>query len=90
MPVYHSTLTDEKAQVVCSASILPLRTSLKGSAPTADPESTDIVDESITFFRANILFRLFEVEGGADRILCYLTVYIADCIFQVTKVEFLP
>jgi len=38
--------------------------------------STDIIDEAINFFRANVLFRKFEVKGHADKLLVYLTLYI--------------
>ena len=40
------------------------------------PGSTDIIDEAITFFRANVLFRKFEVRGSEDKLLVYLTLYI--------------
>jgi len=36
----------------------------------------DVVDEAIRLFRANVLFRNFEVQGGGDRILVYLTLFI--------------
>ena len=38
-------------------------------------EEADIVDETIYFFRANVLFKSFEIQGGADRVLVYLTLY---------------
>lgn len=37
---------------------------------------TDIVDEAITFFRANVFFRNFDVKSPADKLLIYLTFYI--------------
>jgi hypothetical protein len=36
----------------------------------------DIVDEALRLFRANVLFRNFEVQGGGDRVLVYLTLFI--------------
>ena len=39
-------------------------------------ESTDIVDEAITFFRANVFFRNFDIKSPADKLLIYLTYYI--------------
>ena len=36
----------------------------------------DIVDEAVVFFRANVMFKSFEVKGGADRVLIYLTMFI--------------
>jgi actin related protein 2/3 complex subunit 3 len=32
------------------------------------------------FFKANVLFRNFEVEGPADRLLIYVTLYIHQCL----------
>lgn len=39
-------------------------------------DSTDIVDEAITFFRANVFFRNFDIQSSADKLLIYLTFYI--------------
>ena len=39
-------------------------------------EHQDIVDEAIAYFRANVLFKSFEVKGSADRVLAYLTLFI--------------
>lgn len=39
-------------------------------------DSTDIVDEAITFFRANVFFRNFDIKSLADKLLIYLTFYI--------------
>lgn len=39
-------------------------------------DRTDIVDEAITFFRANVFFRNFDIESPADKLLIYLTFYI--------------
>lgn len=36
----------------------------------------DIVDEAITFFRANVFFRNFDIKSPADKLLIYLTFYI--------------
>jgi actin related protein 2/3 complex subunit 3 len=38
----------------------------------------DVVDEAIAYFRANVMFRSFPVEGPADLVLAYLTVYISE------------
>ncbi|KAL3566975.1 hypothetical protein D5086_032390 [Populus alba] len=39
-------------------------------------DRTDIVDEAITFFRANVFFRNFDIQSPADKLLIYLTFYI--------------
>jgi len=41
------------------------------------------VDEAINFFKANVLFRNFEVKGPADRVLIYLTLYVSQCLTKI-------
>lgn len=54
--------------------MLPLRSG-SGPAPKSDSDH-DIVDEAIELFRATILFKEFKVEGPADKLIVYLTVFI--------------
>lgn len=49
----------------------------------ADPNSTDIIDETLDLFRANSLFRNFEIKGPADRLLIILILFISDCLAKV-------
>ena len=48
-----------------------------------DASQPDIIDESLTLFRANSLFRNFEIKGSADRTLIYLILYISDCLSRI-------
>lgn len=34
----------------------------------------------LTSFRANVLFRKFEVKGSSDKLLVYLTLFISLCL----------
>jgi len=43
-------------------------------------EEEDVVDEALRLFRANMLFRNFELLGGGDRLLLYLTLFIHLCL----------
>ncbi|KAJ3129263.1 AMP deaminase [Nowakowskiella sp. JEL0407] len=52
---------------------------------TAPDSSEDIIEESIALFRANAFFRNFEIKGGGDRILIYLTLYISECLVKLAK-----
>lgn len=36
-------------------------------------------------FKANILFRNFEVKSNADRSLIYLTLYISKCLLKIAE-----
>lgn len=41
--------------------------------------------ESLDLFRANSLFRNFEIKGGADRLLIYLILFIGDCLTKISQ-----
>lgn len=47
----------------------------------------DIIDDVLNFFRANVLFRNFEIRGGADRTLIYLTLFTVMCLVKAEKIE---
>jgi len=46
-------------------------------------ETEDIIDETLNYFRANMLFRNFEVRGPADRLLVYLTLYAHQALTRL-------
>jgi actin related protein 2/3 complex subunit 3 len=50
-------------------------------------EKDDIIDEVLMYFRANVLFRNFEVRGGADKTLIYLTLHAVQCLVKLEKIE---
>ncbi|KAL6547382.1 Actin-related protein 2/3 complex subunit 3 [Orobanche minor] len=79
--VYHSSFVDDKEITkACGCPLLPLKTHIKGPAPVSEQDSTDIVDEAITFFRANVFFRNFDIKSSADKLLIYLTFYINSAL----------
>lgn len=39
-------------------------------------DNIDIVEEAITFFRANVFYRNFDIQSSADKLLIYLTFFI--------------
>lgn len=77
--------------------LLPLRTRTRGPAYAlpalpagsdlldVDPESEsyDILDESLSLFRANVFFRNFEIQGPADRHLIYCILFLSQCLTTV-------
>jgi len=84
--VYHSSMNDAaNVQQACGCSILPIKTTTRGPAPLAGEGADDIIDESLGFFKANVLFKHFEVKGGADRVLIYLTLYTTQCLQRLEK-----
>ena len=67
--VYHCTLDTSSCVSVCACPLLPLGQS-----------RPDIVDEALAFWRANVLFRSFEVAGAGDKLLLYISLYISHCL----------
>ena len=51
-----------------------------------DSESYDVLDETLTLFRANTLFRNFEIKGPADRVLIYGILWISECLGKVKPI----
>ncbi|XP_016969485.1 actin-related protein 2/3 complex subunit 3 [Drosophila rhopaloa] len=83
MPAYHSQIKEVRQQVGNMA-ILPLRTQVRGPAPSANVES-DIIDESLYFFKANVFFRTYEIKSDVDRVLIYVTLYITECLKKLNR-----
>ncbi|KAG0337997.1 subunit of the Arp2/3 complex [Podila humilis] len=86
MPAYHSAfneVTDLRA--AGGIALLPIKTRVRGPAPIADSNEEDIIDEALNLFRANVLFRNFEIKGDADRLLIYLILYITECLNKLTR-----
>ena len=48
-----------------------------------DSESYDILDETLSLFRANTFFRNFEIQGPADRLLIYGILSLSECLNKV-------
>ncbi|KAF9226677.1 ARP2/3 complex, 21 kDa p21-Arc subunit [Gyrodon lividus] len=91
MPAYHSAFNEfEDARQVGNMAILPIKTKIRGPAPAADPQQADIVDETLDLFRANSLFRNFEIKGPADRLLIVLILFVSDCLAKIGTVRTVP
>ncbi|CAF0710076.1 unnamed protein product [Brachionus calyciflorus] len=85
MPAYHSRFADCNLKIA-NMSLLPLRTQSRGPAPKeTNPEAIDIIDEAITYFKANIFFKSFDIRSNADRVLIYITLYISECLRVLLK-----
>ncbi|KNC85592.1 hypothetical protein SARC_02248 [Sphaeroforma arctica JP610] len=44
--------------------------------------SVDVIEEAFNYFKPNMFFSSFEIEGTADRVLIYLTLFIRECIVK--------
>jgi len=80
-------MNDHPADVACCCAILPIKTTTRGPAPPCPEGQEDILDEILGYFKANVLFKQFEVKGAADRVLIYLTLYITQVLAKLREVS---
>jgi len=86
MPAYHSALSATNS--ICKMALLPVNTKFKGPAPPAPKDlAVDIIDEAISYFKANVFFKNYEIKSEADRVLIYLTLYITECLKKLQKIS---
>ena len=103
LQAYHSPLNEDiDVRQVRNMAILPIRTRIRGPAPIgtqrrqhitsspANPSQADIIDETLDLFRANSLFRNFEIKGPADRTLIVLILFISDCLAELGSAQTVP
>jgi len=91
MPAYHSSFNEyPDMRLVGNTAVLPIRTKIRGPAPQANPDEADIIDETLDLFRANSLFRNFEIKGPADRLLIILILYVSDCLAKIGSARATP
>ena len=84
---YHSRFCNDGQayEKACGLDLLPLKSQIAGPAPKMTTDEEDIVDEAIKFFRAQVMFKNFEVKGDADKSLIFLTVFIQKCLETIAK-----
>eukprot|EP00005_Dracoamoeba_jomungandri_P004804 CAMPEP_0174249954 /NCGR_PEP_ID=MMETSP0439-20130205/272_1 /TAXON_ID=0 /ORGANISM="Stereomyxa ramosa, Strain Chinc5" /LENGTH=177 /DNA_ID=CAMNT_0015329901 /DNA_START=43 /DNA_END=576 /DNA_ORIENTATION=- len=89
MPAYHSGFNRFQNPRLCSGMpLLPIKTRFKGPAlGGAPPDQPDVIDEAVMFYKANVLFRNYEIKGPADRILVYLTLYINMALKKIANLN---
>jgi actin related protein 2/3 complex subunit 3 len=86
MPAYHSIFNDAQYSTACGIPIIEFKTNKLpdlDSSKLKNPLSEidlDIIDESLIYFRANVLFKNFPIRGEADKLLVYITVFIQKCL----------
>ncbi len=55
-----------------------------------NPNEADIIDETLDLFRANSLFRNFEIKGPSDRTLIVLILFVSDCLAKIGSARTVP
>ncbi|XP_050522867.1 actin-related protein 2/3 complex subunit 3 [Daktulosphaira vitifoliae] len=88
MPAYHSSVKDYQ-HLTGNMAIVPIKSQYKGPAPllSINSQDIDIIDEALSYFKANVFFRSYEVKSEADRVLIYITLYITECLKKLQKCQ---
>jgi actin related protein 2/3 complex subunit 3 len=68
----------------------PLPVVVDLSIVSASNAQGDIIDETLDLFRANSLFRNFEIKGPGDRLLIILILFISDCLAKLGSARTTP
>ncbi|KAI1280347.1 Actin-related protein 2/3 complex subunit 3 [Halotydeus destructor] len=91
MPAYHSKVSAPKNSIGNTA-FLSFKTKYRGPVQAlvnddlADLEGqVDIVDEALSYFKANVFFKTYEIQSDSDRVLIYLTLYISECLKKLQR-----
>jgi actin related protein 2/3 complex subunit 3 len=87
MPSYHSVWNKNEPEVkYCGIPVFDFK---RDKTPSLDYSKLkvpinqielDIIDEAIIYFRANVLFKNFSIDGDADKLIVYITVFIQKCL----------
>ncbi|XP_075259671.1 actin-related protein 2/3 complex subunit 3-like [Convolutriloba macropyga] len=80
MPAPHSGLNEKLANVRLYHDIPCLQFN-----ESTDPNAFQAVDEALSYFKAIVLFKNYEIKGDADRLLMYLVLYIHRCLLELAK-----
>ena len=49
------------------------------------PDRMDVIEEALYYFRGNVFLSKFEIKSPIDRLLIYLTLYVLECLKQISK-----
>ncbi|KAL7672945.1 hypothetical protein ACOME3_007821 [Neoechinorhynchus agilis] len=90
MPPYHSSFNKSVNLRAGNMAILPIKTEFPGPAQRLNQSKNgdyqvDIIDEALKFFKANVFFKNYNIQGDADRTLIYLMLYINECLRVIQK-----
>ncbi|CAD5122823.1 unnamed protein product [Dimorphilus gyrociliatus] len=71
--------------MIGNVALLPVKTNHRGPAPMWSGEGLDIIDEALQYFKANVLFKNYEIKSPSDRTLIYITLYITECLKKLQR-----
>lgn len=85
MPAYNSSFFDyQNSRIIGNIVLIPFCTKFKGPCHSSEKQF-DMPEEVIQLFRANSLFKNFEIKSYADRLLIYGILFLNDCLSKLNK-----
>lgn len=45
----------------------------------------DVIEEALSYFKANVFFKTYEIQSDSDRVLIYATLYITECLKRLLR-----
>ena len=96
---YQSAFNGKEQRTLVGCAVLPVKYSPKagseaagsvGPALSLDAEADesgfeDVVDEVLYYLKARMYLKTFPLEGAADRLSLYLTLYLQNCVRRLAK-----
>ncbi|CAD7684491.1 unnamed protein product [Nyctereutes procyonoides] len=84
MPKMLMIIMEMQTEIIMRYHLTPVRmTKIKNTRNKS--KDTDIVDEAIYYFKANVFFKNYEIKNEAGRTLIYITLYISECLKKLQK-----
>lgn len=78
--VYRLTLVERECDTACGVPLVTVTRTAASASASASSRARDAIDEVLDGFRANVLYRKFDVRSGSDRLLAYLTFFASDAL----------
>ena len=78
--VYRLTLVERECDTACGVPLVTVTRTAASASASASSRAPDAIDEVLDGFRANVLYRKFDVRSGSDRLLAYLTFFASDAL----------
>ena len=91
LQAYHSRI-EGSTKSIGNTAYLSFKTKCRGPVQSllrqdvADEGSeVDIIEEALSYFKANVFFKTYEIQSDADRVLIYVTLYITECLKKLQR-----
>lgn len=85
---YHSKIEPHKS--IGNTAFLTFKTKVRGPVHQLLPADVaegdmDVIEEALSYFKANVFFKTYEIYSDSDRVLIYVTLYISECLKKLLR-----